>query len=127
MKISCSVSIGELVDKISILKVKLKNITSAVKAYNVKKEYEELIVALNFLELDDVNEYINKLEKINQKLWDIEDNIRKKEKNKSFDDDFIKLARSVYKTNDERFKIKNEINEKYNSTIREEKDYEDYE
>jgi hypothetical protein len=119
------VSIGEIVDKLSILDIKKRKITDANKLVNIEKEYlylHEIVFAnLNI----DHTDYDNLLT-INEKLWNIEDLIRIKEKDKEFDAEFIELARLVYVTNDIRFEFKNLINIKYGSDFREEKSYERY-
>ena len=119
------ISVGELIDKITILEIK-KKYMSVEKMKNVNNEFKSLKVILNNEKLDvDQNLYL-KLKEINLSLWKIEDKIRIKESLKEFDEDFIELARSVYKINDERSLIKREINLKYNSGIVEEKSYEKY-
>ena len=119
------VSIGELVDKITILKIKLKFINGPKKV-NVKKEYDLLNDVLKDSSLIIEDELMSDLQGINQKLWDVEDEIRIKELNNDFKKDFIILARSIYKLNDKRSEIKKKINKKYNSIIVEEKIYEKY-
>ena len=119
------VSIGEIVDKLSILDIKRQKITAPDKLVNILEEYNYLyeIVFNNLnITIDDYNQLLH----VNNELWDIEDNIRIKEKNKEFDDEFIHIARLVYVTNDIRFKLKNLINNKYGSHFREEKSYERY-
>lgn len=119
------VSIGEIVDKLSILQIKKSNIKEHVKLNNVTKEFDYLYeVVFNQLKVD-LEDY-HKLVSVNKTLWDIEDNIRLKEYTKEFDDIFVSLARSVYITNDERAHIKKEINKKYNSLFTEEKSYKNY-
>ena len=119
------ISVGELIDKITILEIKKKNM-SGEKMKNVNNELESLQVILHNEKLEvDQNLYLN-LKKINSSLWEIEDKIRIKESLKEFDEDFIELARSVYKVNDERSLVKREINLKYNSGIVEEKSYKNY-
>jgi len=120
------VSIGELVDKVSILSIKLKKIKNPEKLKNIQKEYDILSASMEDtgITLGD-SEYL-RLEEINLKLWDIEDQIRLKEVKKEFDGRFIELARSVYFTNDERSEVKKEINLKYGSGIIEEKEYVEY-
>lgn len=119
------VSIGEIVDKLSILDIKRQKITDPNKLANIQQEYEYLHKIV-FIELNiDIQDY-NRLIAVNTELWNIEDDIRIKEKNQEFDDDFIRIARLVYVTNDIRFEIKNYINLKYNSNFREEKSYEQY-
>ena len=123
--IKIPVSIGELADKITILKIKLKYLTGQRKA-NVKNEYELLIDELRSSSLTIGDDLMEDLQITNQMLWDVEDKIRVKELNLDFKDDFIELARSVYKLNDIRSDIKKKINKKYNSIIFEEKIYETY-
>jgi hypothetical protein len=121
------VSTGEIVDKLSILQIKKLNILEEDKLINIKKEFDYLLnIVENEIGVSTSDELYLKLFTINKKLWDIEDDIRDKERAKSFDDEFIKLARSVYFTNDERAKIKKEINVKYGSDFVEEKSYNDY-
>ena len=119
------VSIGELVDKITILKIKLKFLKGQRKV-NVKKEYDLLNDVLKSSSLIIEDDLMSDLQGINQKLWDVEDEIRIKELNNDFKKDFIILARSIYKLNDKRSEIKKKINIKYNSIIVEEKIYEKY-
>jgi len=119
------VSIGEIVDKLSILQIKLENITDEAKLVNIKKEFDYLynIVFKDLkMQLDDYQRLLN----INKQLWDIEDDIRDEERAKRFEDRFIELARAVYVTNDERSRIKKDINIKYGSDFVEEKSYQDY-
>jgi hypothetical protein len=121
------VSHGEIVDKLTILQIKKENITDQIKLDNIVKEYEYLfsVVENDLGILTSSPEYLELLS-VNKDLWDIEDDIRDKERNKQFDDEFIKLARSVYYTNDVRAKIKKEINLKYSSGFVEEKSYSNY-
>ena len=127
MIIKIPVSLGELIDKISILIIKEKNITDKKQQSKISKELLLLNKTLNNT-IDDKNiiNYLNQLVEINGKLWKIEDNIRDCERNKKFDKTFIDLARSVYVTNDKRSEIKNEINKKFGSTIVEVKSYKKY-
>lgn len=123
------ISIGELLDKISILEIKLLNIKDEEKSKNVYKELEVLNPYFQDL-LDEYgikikNLYI-KLSNINKTLWNIEDDIREKEKAEEFDEEFVELARSVYITNDQRAAIKKEINLLTKSELVEEKSYSDY-
>ena len=121
------VSTGEIVDKLSILQIKKLNILEEDKLINIKKEFDYLLnIVENEIGILTSDELYLKLFTINKKLWDIEDDIRDKERLNSFDDKFIELARSVYFTNDERAKIKKEINLKYGSDFVEEKSYNDY-
>tara|TARA_E500000331_G_C17049947_1_gene623482 strand:- start:116 stop:532 length:417 start_codon:yes stop_codon:yes gene_type:complete len=118
------VSLGELIDKITILEIKKKHMTEK-KLENVEKELKLLILILHEKNLEVDIALINNLKKINNDLWEIENKIRIKEFKKEFDNSFIELARSVYKKNDKRASIKKEINYKYNSELVEEKFYED--
>ena len=119
------VSVGEIVDKLSILDIKRQKITDPAKLENIQREYQYLYEIVFSMLTVNIDEY-NQLLLVNKKLWNIEDDIRIKEKNKEFDEDFIRLARLVYVTNDIRFEIKKVINSKYNSNFREEKSYEKY-
>tara|TARA_Y100001968_G_C19438794_1_gene761340 strand:- start:1181 stop:1582 length:402 start_codon:yes stop_codon:yes gene_type:complete len=116
------ISLGELIDKITILEIKKSHMTG-VKLINVEKELNLLKDILQDENLELNNDLINSLKKTNNKLWKIEDSIREKESNQEFDKEFIELARSVYKENDKRAKIKKEINKKYDSDMVEEKSY----
>lgn len=127
MKIKIPVSIGELVDKLTILEIKLSNVSSQEKRVNLENEYSELkSVFENNISSEKIQKYYEDLLVINNKLWKIEDDIRILEKQKLFNEEFIELARSVYITNDERFEIKNTINSLMGSNIKEEKLYEQY-
>ena len=120
------VSHGEIVDKLSILNIKKDNIIDEVKLVNINKEYLYLHeIVFSDLNINHDDDYLRLLE-VNKKLWDIEDKIRDKERNKEFDDEFIELARSVYHTNDIRANIKKKINVKYGSQFVEEKSYNKY-
>ncbi|MFG1486033.1 DUF6165 family protein [Halobacteriovorax sp. RZ-2] len=123
MIIECPVSLGELVDKMTILKIKTERIEDAERVRLAQAEYDELANTLAKLNLEGMDKFIRELKEINEKLWVIEDDIRLKEKACDFGDEFISLARSVYKTNDLRFKVKNSINMSYNSGIKEVKSY----
>lgn len=126
--ITCPTSAGELLDKISILEIKSEKINDSEKLINIKKELGILINVKNkFINYDsNVSDLFNKLKEINNKLWVIEDDIRDCERNKSFDNTFIDLARAVYKTNDVRADLKKEINLYLGSNIVEEKSYQEY-
>ena len=127
MLINTPISLGELVDKISILIIKQKNITDETKLDHVKKELDFLQKTLmNYVQQEEMNNYLENLININSKLWDIEDDIRECERKKLFDQTFIDLARSVYFTNDERAKVKNDINKTFGSELVEVKSYEEY-
>lgn len=115
------VSIGELYDKYSILLIKEEKIKENDKLDFIKKEISYLQPLIYKYNLN--QEVIEEIKNINEKLWDIEDAIRIKEKKHEFDDEFICLARLVYKTNDERYNIKCKINSMINSEIREIKSY----
>ena len=119
------VSIGELIDKITILEIKQIHMTG-IKKKNVDKELKLLksLIQDKYLEID--TNLMNNLKEINKNLWHIEDSIRIKEKNQEFDKEFIELARSVYKENDKRASIKKEINLQYHSELVEEKSYNKY-
>tara|TARA_B100000575_G_C23069316_1_gene615839 strand:- start:633 stop:1016 length:384 start_codon:yes stop_codon:yes gene_type:complete len=125
--INTPVSLGELVDKISILIVKQKNITDNNKLDHVNKELSFLEKTLSKqITKQDIEIYLNNLIDINSKLWKIEDDIRECERLKNFDQKFIELARSVYYTNDERAKVKLDINQKFGSELVEVKSYKTY-
>ena len=127
MLINTPISLGELVDKISILMIKKKNISDSIKLEHVTKELEFLQKTLKeYISEDKINKFIEELVNINSKLWKIEDDIRECERNKLFDQTFIDLARSVYFTNDERAKVKNDINKAFGSELVEVKSYEEY-
>ena len=127
MLINTPISLGELVDKISILIIKQKNITDETKLDHVKKELDFLQKTLmNYVQQEEINTYLENLININSKLLNIEDDIRECERKKLFDQSFIDLARSVYFTNDERAKVKNDINKTFGSELVEVKSYEEY-
>ena len=121
------VSVGEIFDKITILEIKKNKIKAKDKLINIKKELLEIKDAVSHLTGDNLlSEYIINLKKVNLELWTIEDEIRIKESNKSFDNEFIELARSVYIVNDKRAVIKKNINIHTNSHLIEEKSYSSY-
>lgn len=120
------VSNGELVDKVTILSIKIQKVSDPEKLLNIKREYDALISQVETLGLGEKTEEFQMLLEVNQKLWDIEDNIRKMEAAKVFDQHFIDLARSVYINNDIRADIKKKINLKTKSNLIEEKDYIQY-
>jgi len=120
------VSIGELVDKASILEIKTEKIRDKDKLNNIRFEYNLLFEALREINLDGQSPEFLELKKINLRLWKIEDQIRLKELRKEFDEEFIQLARSVYRENDKRAETKRAINVKFNSAIIEEKEYQKY-
>tara|TARA_B100000700_G_C14644777_1_gene669149 strand:+ start:121 stop:525 length:405 start_codon:yes stop_codon:yes gene_type:complete len=123
--ISAPISLGELIDKITILEIK-KQMMAKKKRENVEKELEYLNLILKEQSLKIDMRLINGLKEVNRILWDIEDRIRIKERDQKFDKEFIELARSVYKENDRRASIKKEINYMYNSELIEEKSYTKY-
>tara|TARA_Y100000590_G_scaffold311448_1_gene351854 strand:- start:980 stop:1381 length:402 start_codon:yes stop_codon:yes gene_type:complete len=127
-KILSEISAGELLDKISILEIKLKKISDKSSQNDVKKEYEILKEVQNkSIESNDkIKQLFNELKNINLNLWDIEDKLRKFEKEKDFGKNFIELARSVYFNNDKRSKVKSEINKILGSNIKEVKQYVSY-
>ena len=128
MKINTEISVGELLDKISILKIKSSKIQDEEKLKNINKELSalNLIVDQSLKSYKNLGKRSNELMDVNLRLWSIEDDIREKERNKCFDGSFIDLARSVYITNDKRFEIKNQINKESGSAFSEEKSYEAY-
>lgn len=129
MEIQINISIGELIDKITILQIKKEKIKNLEKVKKVSYELELLENSLNSFKTsktEELRDLMKELKKINQKLWVIEDDIRLLEKNKQFEKEFIELARSVYKTNDERFNVKNRINKLFSSNVEEVKSYEEY-
>ena len=127
MIISTPVSLGELVDKISILHIKNINIKDNQKLKLVKEELLLLNKTLDdHINRDDIQQHLDSLIDINSQLWVIEDDIRDCERNKIFDQKFIDLARSVYFTNDQRSEVKLEINKKFGSQLIEVKSYEQY-
>ena len=127
-KILTEISPGELLDKISILEIKLEKIQDKEKQKEINKEYEILKKAqkLHINTNEKLDNLFMSIKKVNIKLWDVEDKIRICEKNQEFNETFIKLARDVYFYNDERAKIKLEINKALKSNIREIKEYTDY-
>ena len=127
MIINTPVSLGELVDKISILHIKNINIKDDEKLKMIREELKLLNTTLNnYINRDDIKVYLESLIEINSKLWVIEDDIRDCERNKNFDQKFVDLARSVYFTNDKRSEVKLDINKRFGSKIIEVKSYEKY-
>jgi len=130
-KIFIEASLGELLDKISILEIKSDKIKDSINKDEIAKEYTSLRNTLGKMKFDidqkkRVNQAIIDLKKINTKLWEVEDQKRLAEKNKNFNEMFIDLARSVYKLNDQRAKIKRNVNESFDSNIKEIKKYTNY-
>ena len=122
IEIHAQISIGELIDKITILKIKQVKMKGD-KLENVNKELKSLETIIKDYQIDVDKDLFDNLKKVNYSLWEIEDSIRLKEKKQEFDKDFIELARSVYIQNDKRSLIKKNINRRYNSNITEEKSY----
>ena len=120
------VSNGELVDKVSILSIKIQKFKSSQKRSNVQREYDLLLPLMKRAGINESSTNFQRLMDVNLRLWEIEDQIRQKESLGEFDQSFIQLARSVYVENDKRFQIKREINEITGSHIIEEKEYVDY-
>lgn len=127
-KIFAEISVGELLDKISILEIKQKNIKDEQKIKIISKELESLNYSLkkDVHITDEIKSLYEDLKKINIKLWNIEDGKRDCERNGDFGAKFIQLARSVYIENDQRAKIKNKINKISGSNISEVKSYDEY-
>ena len=127
-KILTEISAGELLDKISILEIKLDKIKDSENLQEIDKEYQSLneTKKTNLVVTQDIQNLINQLKDVNMKLWSIEDEKRICEKNKDFSKKFIELARNVYINNDKRAKIKSEINKLLGSNIKEVKKYASY-
>ena len=127
MIVNTPISLGELIDKISILRIKKNNIMDQKKLKHIDQELTLLDRVLSDSVSDKkINEYLKELVEVNALLWTIEDKIRECEKKNQFDENFINLARSVYQTNDKRAKIKLEINNYTRSKIKEVKEYTNY-
>ena len=128
MYVKIKISIGELVDKITILQIKKEMIVDDSKLKKVENELNHLQSTLTTISQKNakLDELMTQLKEINTKLWKIEDDIRLLEKEERFDNEFIELARAVYITNDKRFEIKNAINFEFSSEIAEVKSYEKY-
>jgi len=128
MQLQVPVSVGEVLDKITILQIKLAHISDAAKRANIQNELDALLplVAGDAFTTDQMQGLMAELKSVNEALWDIEDDIREKEAAKRFDDEFIRLARAVYVTNDKRAEIKKQINLATGSALVEEKSYESY-
>ena len=124
-KILSEISAGELLDKMSILEIKLEKIKDKNDLFEINKEYKVLkeVKNLNIKSTNEIEQLFKEIKVVNLKLWNIEDKIRICEKNKDFGQEFIKLARSVYINNDKRAKIKSEINRILDSNIKEVKQH----
>ncbi len=123
--IKVPVSVGELIDKITILEIKLERMKDKNKKDNVRHEYEILMSLVKEHKISYPNEQIA-LKKINERLWDIEDFMRRAEAEKKFGKEFIELTRDEYRSNDERARIKRKINDQVGSELVEEKEYVSY-
>ena len=129
MEIEIPVSVGELLDKLSIVEIKRMKIKNKEKLAYLNLEYEllnEKVKHIRNISEKDFDNFYSSLMEINSKLWDIEDEIRALEGKKQFDQDFIDLARNVYITNDMRFEVKSDINKYFGSTIVEQKELKNY-
>jgi hypothetical protein len=120
------VSNGEIVDKITILKIKSERITDIDKLKNIQKELGELLPLLDVIGTQLDSELFIDLYNINSELWIVEDELRELERRREFGDEFIRLARAVYYTNDRRFEVKKRINLQTSSKFVEEKSYKEY-
>ena len=120
------VSVGELLDKITILQIKSERIKDPAKLVNIRKELDALVETCRKNSIDIGHALVTELKKINETLWVVEDDIRDKERAKLFDQQFIELARAVYVTNDQRFQVKAQINKAMGSAYAEEKSYQPY-
>jgi len=125
LKMKIEVSNGEIIDKLTIIQIKLKRIKDKAKQVNLQKEYNELIKASSSI-LNTSDPLYESLYDVNCELWDVEDHIRDLERKKDFGNDFISAARAVYIINDKRSELKREINIKTSSGLIEEKSYEKY-
>lgn len=128
MEILIPVSPGELLDKLSILEIKLERIDDEAKRDNVQREHELLSHVWKQSGVDDgeIDSLHRQLREVNEALWEIEDAIRDEEREKRFGDRFVELARAVYVRNDERAALKKQVNERLGSPIVEEKSYREY-
>ena len=128
MLLHVPLSVGEVLDKVTILEIKSERIDDPVKLKNINNELSQLRTLLTDAVFDktSIKSLVDELKQVNQTLWDIEDNIRDQEMAGTFGDRFIELARAVYVTNDKRAMIKKKLNEATGSTLVEEKSYKDY-
>ena len=122
MKCTIECSYGEIIDKITILKIKLEKVKNEDQHKNISKEYESL---KKWIKQDDTtfDQYFNELYTTNKKLWDLEDNIRDKSNKKIYDKSYIEYAEQIHITNDHRYLVKSKLNNTYNSDLKEEKIY----
>ena len=128
MSIDIKISVGEFLDKLTILEIKRSKISEQTKLININNEYEALMNRWKNSQFAgiEISQELAALREVNEALWDIEDKIREKEANKEFDALFIKLARAVYTLNDQRAREKRRLNEILNSDFIEEKSYKEY-
>jgi hypothetical protein len=128
MALKVDVSVGEFLDKMTILEIKSERIKSEDKLRNVNRELQLLrkTWAASTLCSADTGDLVPRLKAVNERLWDIEDRIRRQESAGTFGEEFIRLARSVYEENDERARLKYELNQRLGSDLVEEKEYPDY-
>jgi hypothetical protein len=128
MALNVEVSVGEFLDKMTILEIKSERIKNETKLVNVRRELDMLRAtwAASPLSAADTGDLLPRLKAVNERLWDIEDNIRRQEATGTFGEEFIRLARSVYEENDKRARIKYELNTRLGSDLIEEKEYPDY-
>ena len=128
MNVNAQISVGEWIDKLTILEIKLAEIVERDRLDNVRREYETLLAAApqGFLADAEIARLRGRLKAVNSELWRIEDEIRLKERARAFDEEFIALARAVYVTNDRRAALKREINRVSQSALIEEKSYAAY-
>lgn len=128
MKVNIEVSIGELVDKLTILAIKLQHIKDKTKLSNIQKEFD--LLNSKYVELlestPELEDYFLKLREINAKIWVLEDEIRLLIKKESFEKEYIETAKKIHRSNDQRFSIKYELNKLLNSNLNEEKSYPEY-
>ena len=117
------VSNGEIIDKLSILKIKTEKLNDSTKRTHALAEYEYLHDQISTINFDINSSQYKRLVQVNEMLWDIEDSIRHKEQKQLFDEEFIELSRQIYLLNDERFRIKNTINQQTSSTFQEQKSH----
>ena len=128
MKINIEVSIGELVDKLSILEIKLEKIEDNEKILNIKKEYDLLMIEYKKIlkTHSDIKNHFLEIKKINLAIWSMEEEIRHLIRKEQFDSEYIDMARKIHRTNDLRFEMKNEINKAFKSSLLEQKSYPEY-
>ena len=128
MALKVDVSVGEFLDKMTILEIKSERIKNEEKLLNVNRELELLrtLWANSSLSTENTGDLVPDLKAVNERLWDVEDHIRRQEAAATFGEEFIRLARSVYQQNDERARIKYELNRRLGSDLVEEKYYPDY-